>query len=119
MAYIKKYIKKGVNVQCKNCSTAIYVPPSYIKLGRGKYCSTKCCGNHRVKPKHDTKIYLKENEDSELKELSKTSLVKNHTKETKINQSYPIILNGLPFNWLYDIRIKEAEKIGRQKRKNI
>lgn len=109
MTYIKKYVKKGVNLQCANCSKAFYVWPSYVKLKRGKYCSVQCCSNHRRKPKRSKKIYVIENKDSELKELSNTSLFKNHTKENQTTQSYPIILNPVPENWLYDLRMKEVE----------
>lgn len=109
MTYIKKYVKKGIKIQCANCSKTVYVWPSYLKLKRGKYCSVQCCSNHRRKPKRTAKIYVIENDNSELRELSKTSLVKNHTKEIKSNQSYPIILNPVPENWLYDLRMKEVE----------
>lgn len=110
MSYIKKYVKKGIKIQCANCSKTVYVWPSYLKLKRGKYCSTKCCGNHRKKPKRDTKIYVTKNEDSALTDFDETSLFKNYKKEReREDQSYPIILNPVPFNWLYNLRMNEIE----------
>lgn len=113
MTYIKTYIKKGLNVKCAICSKTFYTWPSYTKRGGGKYCSLECFNNDRPKPDPTPKVHLKENENSELKELSETYLVRNHTKENKFTPSYPIILNPVPENWLYNLRIKEAEKRGR------
>lgn len=45
-----------------------------------------------------------------MQQLDKMSLFRNRTKKSILVQSYPITLNVLPFNWLYNIRIKEAKK---------
>lgn len=104
--------------QCSKCLQQKEENKFYNQVFKGKAYKRKICMScysvyqktYREKNKESTqKIYVIENKDSELKELSKTSLFKNHTKENILTQSYPIILNPVPENWLYDLRIKEVE----------
>jgi len=40
--------KKGEYKHCLNCGKEFYVYPSYIKIGRGIYCSHKCSNKHKT-----------------------------------------------------------------------
>lgn len=47
--WISKKIKKENNCKCLNCKKEFYIKSSYIKKGRGKYCSKKCQFEHKTK----------------------------------------------------------------------
>lgn len=56
-------LKSGIYRSCEQCGTEIYVKPSKIKKGEGKYCSLKCCIENRrlnklrtIKIKGESKI---------------------------------------------------------------
>lgn len=41
---LMSFKKKGITVKCPVCQKEIYVPPSRLAQGRGKYCSKACSG---------------------------------------------------------------------------
>lgn len=53
---------RGVKRNCLWCDKEIHVPPSYVKLGRGKYCSRECMSKREVYKREPKKIIFVENE---------------------------------------------------------